>query len=185
MSDAREATEDSVEKAPREMSGGSNLLVLVLAMVVTVLGAAGGIVFWLIKSGRLPVQSGAVQAQAKADPPKTRMMMLEPLLVNLSDPGGSGYLRVVVVLRIEDSAPLKGEKPREEKPAEKGNAAVNEDEVRMRDAALAVLGRETSERLLDAEGKDRLKTELRDAFATHVPEVKVTDILYTEFLVQR
>jgi flagellar protein FliL len=187
MSDTRETNEDKGNKAaPQKPSGTMHLIVLVVAMVITVLGAIGGVVFWLAKTGRLPQAAASqVQTAAKPDSPKTRLLPLEPLLVNLSDAGGNGYLRLVVVLRIEDPAPAKGTKPKDEKPAEKGKPTVNEDEVRMRDAALGVIGRETSERLLAAEGKERLKGELRDAFSTHVPEVKVTDILYTEFLVQR
>jgi flagellar FliL protein len=169
-------------------AGGKQLMVLALAMMLTMAGSVAGAVYWLMKSGRLPVQAAGVAAKAetaKEDPPKTRMLLLDPLLVNLADTGGAGYLRLVVVLRVEEPPPVKGEKPKEEKPPEKGKVVVNEDEARLRDAALAVLGRETSERLLAPEGKARLKDELRAAFEHEVPEVKITDILYTEFLVQR
>ena len=166
-------------------AGGSRLIVLALVMVVTLVVSAGGAVFWLMKSGRLPLQAGASQpvSAAKTDPPRTRMLLLDPLLVNLADAGGAGYLRVAMVLRIEE--PVKAAKPAEEKPAEKGKTALSEDEARIRDAALTVLGQETSDRLLAPEGKGRVKDELRKAFAMQVPEVKVTEILYTEFLVQR
>jgi len=169
-------------------AGGKQLIVLALVMMVTVLGSIGGAVFWLMKSGRLPAQGAAAAAKtetAKADPPKTRMLLLDPLLVNLADTGGTGYLRLVVALRIEEPPPVKGEKPKEEKPPEKGKVVVNEDEARIRDAALTVLGRETSERLLAPDGKVHLKEELSAAFAKEVPDMKITDILYTEFLVQR
>jgi flagellar FliL protein len=55
----------------------------------------------------------------------------------------------------------------------------------MRDAALTILGRETSEGLLEPQGKDRLREELKTSFTAKLPEKKVVDILFTEFLVQR
>ncbi len=112
-------------------------------------------------------------------------MVLEPLLVNLADPGGAGYLRVVMALELEDPPPAKDAKPKEEKPAEKGKVVVNEDEVKMRDVALTVLGRETTASLLEPEGKEHLKLTLRSAISAHVSDVKVVDVMFTEFLVQR
>ena len=55
----------------------------------------------------------------------------------------------------------------------------------MRDAALEVLGRRTGAELLAPDGKEKLKADLRTAMAKHVPEVKVVDVLFTEFLVQQ
>ncbi len=155
-------------------------------MVVTVGGAVGGAMYWLVKSGRLPVAGAPIIVQAaKAEESKTRLIALEPLLVNLTDQGGAGYLRVVMVIRVDDPPPPKDAKPKEEKPAEKGKVVVNEDDTMLRDAALTVVGRETSVALLSPEGKEHLKDELRKEFAVRVPTVKVLDVMFTEFLVQR
>ena len=177
-----------VEAAPT--SGGVGLVALVgtmLATVVLVLGGLGGGIYWLVKTGRMPI-GAAVQAapveSKKQDDPKKEVVLLEPLLVNLSDQGGAGYLRVVMALEVELPV-VKDAKPKEEKPPEKGKTAVNEMEVKMRDVALTVLGRETSEHLLAPEGKEQLKKELQTAIADHLHDVKVTNVMFTEFLVQR
>ncbi len=177
-------------EAKKVKSGSGSLIAVVLAMVVTVLGAAGGALFWLTKSGRLPVAGAAAQVAplpvtAKVEVTKTRMIALEPMLVNLADAGGGCYLRLVMVLRVDEAVPVKGEKPKEEKPPEKGKVVVDEENVTVRDTALAVLGSETSELLLAPDGKDRLKQQLRDALALHMKTLKVEDVLFTEFLVQR
>jgi flagellar FliL protein len=48
-----------------------------------------------------------------------------------------------------------------------------------------VIGGESGVKLLEAGGKEHLKDDLRKALAQRVPEVKVADILFTEFLVQQ
>ena len=121
----------------------------------------------------------------KVEAPKTRLIALDPMLVNLADPRRERYLRVVLVLRVDEAVAVKGEKPKEEKPPEKGKVVVNEEDVMVRDTALTVLGRDTSDLLLAPDGKDHLKQQLREALAAHMQTLKVEDVLFTEFLVQR
>ena len=158
------------------------LMVSVVAAVMVATGVLGGAGWWMVKSGRLPVAQGAVRVEAvKAEEAKTKLVALDPLLVNLADSGGRSYLRVAMTLRVQDPALLKGETPKE---AEKGKP-VNENEAAMRDAALEVLGKQTSADLLAVGGKERLKAELHGAMERRVPEAKVMDVLFTEFLVQQ
>ena len=183
MADVAEAGE--AVKAP-----GVPVVPLVIAVVLAVViavAAAGGALFYLVKSGKLPMGGGAAKAEV-AEPVvvKTHEVVLEPLLVNLADEGGHAYLRITMTLSVQDPPPLaKGEKPKEEeKPPEKGKVVIEHD-AEIRDAALGVIGSETSDALLAADGKENLKTKLKTAIAAHVPEMKVTDLFFTEFLVQR
>ena len=163
------------------------LILAVCAAVVIAVAGVGGAVFWLVKSGRLPMGSPAkVEAAEKKEPVKSKLVPLDPLLVNLADEGGHAYLRVGIVMREEEPEPAKGDKKEaaEEKP-EKGKAVVKEADLVMRDVALSVVGHETAERLLAADGKEKLKTELQKAMQDKVPGTKILDVLFTEFLVQR
>ena len=156
------------------------LIAVVLGIVIATLGV-GGIVYFLARTGRLPMPSGT-----KVEPTvstATHALVLEPLLVNLADGGGNAYLRVGLTLRVADAASSGNEKAKEEKGAE--NKSGKDDAAAVRDTALAVLGRQTSEGLLAVDGKDRLKAELKAAIVEHNPELKVTDLFFTEFLVQR
>ncbi len=110
-------------------------------------------------------------------------MVLEPILVNLSDAGGSSYLRVALTLRVADVADQKGANAKNEKS--KDNKGADDAVPAVRDTVLNVLGRQTAEGLLAVDGKEHLKAELKAALAKHNADLKVVDVFFTDFLVQR
>ncbi len=162
------------------------MLSMVAAVVVsvTLLAGAG---YFLIKSGRIALPGAATPtAAAKAEPgvaPATHPMALEPLVVNLADDGGKSFLRLGLTLVVVDPAPKKGDKPKEEKP--KDVKGPNEAEAAVRDVALEVLGRQTAAALLVPEGKERLKAELKEQLKAKDAALQVSEVFFTEFLVQR
>ena len=190
MASSAEVRDEQAMSPETTQAPGVPFLSLVLAVVISVVLAvplAGGGVYWLLRSGKLPMPLGGDKtAKATVEtpvPPKTHSIAFEPLLVNLADEGGAAYLRLSLSLRVLDDVPVKGEKPKEEKP-EKGKA-VNESEAAVRDVALDVIGRTTAAELLQVDGKEKLKQQLLVAIEKRVPEVKVKDVFFTEFLVQQ
>jgi flagellar FliL protein len=145
--------------------------------VLAAFGLGGGL-YYLARTGRLPIQAGIAGRPEPGISGSTHMLVLEPLLVNLADKSGTAYLRVALTLRVADAA---GSKTKDE--TDKQGKGVNEAAVR--DTALQVLGRQTSEGLLSPDGKDLLKAELKATMAQHNADLKVTDLFFTEFLVQR
>jgi flagellar FliL protein len=113
----------------------------------------------------------------------TRAMVLEPLLVNLADAGGSSYLRVALTLRVADVVDKRGAKDNDEKS--KNDKGTDDAVAAVRDTVLTVLGRQTADGLLAMGGKEHLKTELKAALAEHNADLKVKDVFFTDFLVQR
>jgi flagellar FliL protein len=183
MSDEEQEVAAAVE-APKAKVPVLSLVLSVVLAAVFATGAVGGVAYWAIRTGKLPIAGvKTVTVMVEAPPVKTTLVPLDPLLVNLADPDGKGYLRVALTLKVEVPPPAKDEKPKEEK--ETKGPPKNEFEAQERDAALGILGKETSDSLLAADGKERLKKDLKAALAEHVPEVKVVDVLITEFLVQR
>ena len=181
MSDEEQVAVATVE-TPKAKVPVVPLVLGVVVAAVFATGAVGGVAYWAIKTGKLPIAGvKTVTVVVPAEVVKTKLVPLDPLLVNLSDPDGKGYLRVGLTLKVEDPPPPKDAKPKEEA---KG-APKNEFEAEERDAALGILGKQTSDGLLAPDGKERLKKDLKAAMAEHVPEVKVVDVLITEFLVQR
>jgi flagellar protein FliL len=158
------------------------LLAVVAGVVIATLGV-GGVVYYLAHTGRLPMQVGAAQKMETAVPVTTHAMVLEPLLENLADAGGSSYLRVALTLRIADAADKKGAKAKDEKG--KDDRSSDEAVAAVRDTVLTVLGRQTADDLLAANGKEHLKAELKAAFAEHNSDLKLMDVYFTDFLVQR
>jgi flagellar FliL protein len=173
-------TEGAQAAAPKA-SMTTMLIVMVLTVLLTV-GGVAGVLLYLAKAGRLG-GGAAAAAPAKAEETKVpaHALAMEPLLVNLADADGHSYLRVGITLEVADPPKKKGEKEGEAKDG-KVSAEVS---APLRDAVLAVLGRQRSEDLLAPDGKERLKRELKASLAEHASESKVTELYFTDFLVQR
>ena len=159
-----------------------SLMIAVVIGIVIATAGVGGVVYLLARSGRLPMRADTVSKVEPAGSSTTHAVVLESLLVNLADSGGSAYLRVGMTLRVVDVVEKSG--------AKKDNKAVDEKmskdvEAAVRDTALTVLGRQTSEGLLAPDGKEKLKVELKAAMAKHNADLKIEDLFFTEFLVQR
>lgn len=156
------------------------LAAVVLGVVVSTV-AVGGFLYYMLRSGKLPIRTTAAPAAPAALPAKTHMTTLEPLLVNLADASGTSFLKIGLTLEVADP----DEKAQKESKGEGAKPAGREADAAVRDTALTILGRETSEQLLAPGGKEHLKKELKDALADRHPEIKVADLFFTEFLVQR
>ena len=79
---------------------------------------------------------------------------------------------------MSDPADSKGVKAKDEKS--KDNKSGDEAVAEVRDTILTVLGRQTAEGLLAADGKQHLKSELKSALAEHNGDLKVTDVFFTD-----
>ena len=161
MADAAVVAGEGTEVPAAKASGFSltKFLIAVIVAVLVTVGAVGGGLFFLMKSGKLAAFTGTVkpvEAAAKVIP-KTHGLALDPLLVNLADPGGQAYLRLTVNLKVQDAPVVKGEKKPEE--PKKGEKSLDENEVQLRDVALTVLGTETSDQLLAPNGKRRTQDQ--------------------------
>ena len=154
------------------------LLIAVVVGVVIAVSTVGGGFYFLLRSGKVPIQVSAAPAGDSVAPTKTRTMVLDPILVNLADSSGGAYLRVGVTLAVADKDAVKGK-------GDESKAIEKETNPSVRDTVLTVLGHQTSEDLLGLDGKDRLKKELKKAIAERNAEIRVSDIFFTEFLVQR
>jgi flagellar FliL protein len=159
-----------------------SLMVAVVVGIVVSTAGVSGFVYLLARSGHLPMPAVTAAKTEPVGPSATRALVLDSLLVNLADNGGSAYLRVGMTLRVVDVAEKNGAK-KDDKAVD--NKMSKDAEAAVRDTALTVLGRQTSDGLLAPDGKEKLKAELKAAMAKHNADLKVEDLFFTEFLVQR
>ena len=170
---------------------------LVVGLLSTTLAAGSvlGAGYWLLKSGKLsPVAAAGETGKAAAKEKEaaaeeetrkaleaSKVVPLEPMVVNLSDAGGRAYLRAAISLRIADDPKEKGEKA-EGKP---DPAVLAGKTAALRDSTLSVLSAQSSDSLFTTDGPANVKKLLRERYILNNPEVHVINVYFTDFLVQR
>jgi flagellar FliL protein len=150
----------SDDKPVATARGARSPLLLALAGVV-LLGAIGGGAYYAM---HLPPSA--------PPPPEPGILALDPFVVNLADAGGQRFLRVTLRLVLESK----------EQAAE-----LEEDEVRKvraRSAILELLSEQHADKLTAPAGKAELKKTISEHVSHALEHVKVTDVLFTEFVVQ-
>ena len=97
---------------------------------------------------------------------------LDPFVVNLADQDSARYLRIKVSLMVDDKSKIKEVLE---------NQALT---LKVRDVILQTLTRKTSHDLADDEGKNKLRAEIQDGIGHYFKEPKLTDVMFTEFVIQ-
>jgi flagellar protein FliL len=137
-----------------------------LAVVILMLGGGGGA--WYFMYGQ--AASGEAEEEKVEEPEATGVVPFDPFVVNLADEGGSRFLRVSLSLVT----------------AEESVEALDEPvtKTRVRSAILELLAQQTADTLITPEGKTALKTSIAGSAGKAASNVKVTDVFFTEFIVQ-
>ncbi|HLG55864.1 MAG TPA: flagellar basal body-associated FliL family protein [Vicinamibacterales bacterium] len=167
MSDAKEKTEKADAPVATKKKK-SKLIPILLTLSLVVLGGGGAGAYWYF--GHRPVQEGAA-AEPEPAPP-SGIVELEPFVVNLADTGGQRFLRVSMRLLTYT----------EEQATEMKEDAVSK--AKLRSAVLELLSMQLAEPLVTPEGKAELKKAIAERAAHAVHDLKVTDVLFVEFVVQ-
>jgi flagellar FliL protein len=151
--------------APKKSRKG--LFIIAGVALVAVLGG-GGAAYWMFFANA-PAAEAAEPAE-EAGPGAA--VALDPFVVNLADAGGTRYLRVSLSLVVADEAHA---------------AEVAESEVtraRIRSAVLELLSLQTADRLITPDGKAEVKKAIAEAASHAVADLHVSDVLFSEFVVQ-
>jgi flagellar FliL protein len=146
--------------------------VIVFAVVGVLLLGGGAGAYWMNRRGAAPVEAGAAPSAATAASEAARgVLSFDPFLVNLTDGGGTRFLRLNVRLLVDAEV------------AER----VSKNEVTMartRSAILELLSEQSSEPLITAAGKAELKKAILERADSVLVPAKVADVLFSDFVVQ-
>jgi len=171
MSDAPKAEAPAAD-APAKPK--SKLPLIAGAAVIVLAGAGGGGYWWW--SHRAPADPQAAEAAAKEeekhDPEDAGVVGFEPFVANLADEGGTRFLRANLKLVVSGAETAK----------EVEENAV--DKAKLQSAILEILTVHTAEQLVTPEGKAALKKEILEKTGKVLHSARVTDVLFTEFVVQ-
>jgi flagellar basal body-associated protein FliL len=131
-----------------------------------------GIVLCLVAAVGAGVWFSMHASAAEAKPAPHGLITFEPFVVNLADGAGAHFLRVTLQLVVENAD-----------DAEKVlKAPVQLSELRS--AVLECLTQQTASALVTPEGKQALKLALGTRASAVITPAKVTDVLFSEFVVQ-
>lgn len=140
---------------------------LALIVLLAVAGAGAGAYLYFVKAA--PAQAKEAEPEP---PPPTGIVPLEPFVVNLADTGVSRFLRVNLGLVVQD----------EEQAKEIQEHAL--EKARIRSAILELLAEQAAETLVTPEGKLELKKLIAERVRQAAHELKVVDVLFSEFVIQ-
>lgn len=163
----KKSTQDPPTQDPPKKKGGRrrSLTLLIALVVVIVIGGVGAAAFFKMRAP-------AHDAAASAEPTAHGLLSLEPFVVNLADQGGSRFLRVSVRLVLGAVE--------EAEHVQKDEVAL----VRVRSTVLEELTQQTADHLVTAEGKAALKQAIAARAQAVLDGAKVTDVLFSDFVVQ-
>ena len=136
-----------------------------LLAAIVVCGAAGGGGWFLLRS-----RGPAAPAEKKLS--DRGLVKFEPFVVNLADEGGQRFLRASIQLVVE--SPEEAQEFTEKPVLLMGARA----------AIVNTLTEQTSEHLASAAGKKELRDALKEHVSASLKEIKVVDVLFSDFVVQ-
>ena len=153
---------------------GKGKMVIVLASVgVLALGGGGFAAYRYMGRGGAHAETAAKDSH-EAAPEKTGsgIVSFDPFVANLADAGGGRFARISVKLVVANQAEAKELQE---------NAVVV---ARLRSEILDLLMAQRAERLVTPEGKAELKKTIAERAAGIATPVKVTDVLFSDFVIQ-
>jgi flagellar protein FliL len=157
--------------APKKSKKGFMIIVLLLVLGG---GGAGGY-FYFLKGNPAAAHAEEPEPEPEAEHAPatgTGIVPMEPFVVNLADPGAIRFLRVNLALVVKD----------EEIAKEMEENAV--DKARIRSSILELLAMQHSDAIVTPEGKDELKKLIAERSEHAAHELKVVDVLFSEFVIQ-
>ncbi len=150
-------------------------LPLIIGGAVILLAVAGGGAYWMLRGKAVEAKTETGDEHAEAaraeDKEPQGVVPLEPFVVNLADQDATRFLRLTLKLVI----------PEEQAKEVEGKEVAK---ARIRSTVLEFLAQQTADHLVTPEGKAELKTAIAERARESMKGLHVTDVLFSEFVVQ-
>jgi flagellar FliL protein len=159
----------STPTAAAAKGGKKNWLVIGLVAIIVAGGAGFGYYWWT--HGDTAKAAEGEEHEKKVPSHERGIVKFEPFVVNLADPNTSRFLRVSIQLVV--GSPEEAKKMAE-------SAVVL---MQARSAILELLTTQTSQVIVTPEGKTALREAIKEHLE-HAGDVKVIDVLFSDFVVQ-
>jgi flagellar FliL protein len=160
-------TNPGAAPAPAAPGKKRRFLWIGLTIAVLMLGGGGAGYYWMNSHA-----AGEPEAEAEpAEPLHQAVIPFDSFVVNLADSGGSRFLRVSLSLVVDDEE----------------SAEALEDPVtktRVRSAILELLAQQSAPPLITPDGKTALKQSIAEQTRKAAPKVQVSNVFFSEFIVQ-
>jgi flagellar FliL protein len=169
---------DPKAEAAAAPAGGKNKLFMMIGAAVLVLGIGGGAGWYFMhgsgEEASEPARKdhgGSKKKKKEEHPPE--YLAIDSFTVNLQPENGDQYLRVAFTLQVDGA---------EQAELIKANMA------KVRSRVLLLLSGKKASEINTVEGKQQLAGEIlavvKEPFAEHGDEQEVSDVLFTEFIIQ-
>ena len=166
MADTAEDQEGAAPAPAAKPKKGGAMKWLLIGSLVVMLGGAGAA--WWMLGGSTTEAAETTETELSS----RGVFAFEPFLVNLADDGGQRFLKVTISLVVDS--------PEEAKHIEETPVIV----AHVRSAIIEVLTQQTAPALVTPDGKTALKQAIKERTSPLLPEKKVLDVLFSEFVVQ-
>lgn len=168
---------DGAEVKPKSKK---KLLIIIAAVLLVLVLAAGAVLFFLMKgsSDSEGEEAEAAQQTTSAAKPRTppEFMALDPVVINLADPGVIRYAQVGITLQVDTKAT---------------SDLITPFLPSIRNGILRQISRRTAEEILRPEGKDQLALDILELVrqetgltASARAESPVQAVLFSSLIVQ-
>ncbi len=170
MAKGEEHEEESVEKPE---GGKKKLIIIGTAILVALACIAGGVAFYLNSTaGEAADQPGGKKAESSSKKHEaTALYPVEPFVVNIRDNTDVRYLKVKLEFEVIAAGP-------------EVKAEFDPYLPKLRDSILMLLTSKTLADVQDLPGKTRLRQEIMTSAVRIFPRGKVTQVFFTDFVVQ-
>ncbi len=157
--------------APAAKSSNSGSLIMLVVIVLLTNAAVAG-ARWFFVHRKDAVPGGGSEAGRGDSMGRSAVVPLEPYVVNLADSDTARYLRIKISLMVDDKSKVK--------EIEENQAL----QLKVRDVILQTLTRNTSQDLINDDGKKKLRKEIQEEVGPFFKEPRLNDVMFTEIVIQ-